>query len=70
MQLVENSVEGAFETQHDGGQHSQVFTCGILLGNYAFQLLAEKFPGDPLFTHAAKNGGDQPMASTLRVGDG
>jgi hypothetical protein len=48
----------------------KLITCGILLGNYAFKLLAGKFQGDPLFTHAAKNGGDQPMASTLRVGDG
>jgi hypothetical protein len=65
MQLVDNPVKRAFETQHDGSQDSKIITCRILLGNYAVQLLAEKFQGDPLFTHAAKHGCDQPTASTL-----
>jgi len=47
LQLVENPVKSAFETQHDGGQDSQIVACGILFANYPFQLLAEKFQGDP-----------------------
>jgi hypothetical protein len=46
MQLVENPIKGPFETQHDGRKDSQIVARGVLLGNYAFQLLAEKFQGD------------------------
>jgi hypothetical protein len=56
MQLVENPVKSPFETQYDGGQDSQIVACGILFGSYPFQLLAEKFQGNPPFTHATKHG--------------
>jgi len=52
MQLVENPIKGPFETQYDGRKDSQIVARGVLLGNYAFQLLAEKFQGDPLFADA------------------
>jgi hypothetical protein len=67
MQLVENPVKCTFETQHDGGRDSQIVTNRVLLGNYAFQLLAEKFQGDLLFPHAAQDGCGQPTASTPSV---
>jgi hypothetical protein len=56
MQLVENPIKRPFETQHDGRKDSQIVARGALLGNYAFQLLAEKFQGDPLFAHATEHG--------------
>ena len=67
MQLIQNTIQSAFETQHDGGQNPQIIACGILLGNHTLQLLADKFQGDRLFTHVAKHGCNRPTASTLRV---
>ena len=67
VQLVENSIKGPFETQHDGRKDSQIAARGVLLGNYAFQLLAEKFQGDPFFADAAEHACDQPLASTPRI---
>jgi len=66
MQLVD-PIKGPFKTQHYGRKDAQIVARGVLLGNYTFQLLAEKFQGDPLFAHAAELGCAQPLASTPRI---
>ncbi len=53
VQLIENAVHRPFETQNDRGQYAQIIAHRILFGNHAFQLLADKFKGDPLLAHKA-----------------
>ena len=48
-------IKGSFETQHDGRKDSQIVARRVLIGHYAFQLLAEKFQGDPLFGFIERN---------------